>query len=191
MPREERSGYNVPRTNPFVGRTGADEIYALGLRNPFRFSFDRESGWLAIGDVGQESWEEVNLEGRGSAKGANYGWDAFEGRHVLEGPDPLRGHHPPMLEYPNPGYAAVTGGIIVRDPELPALEGRYLYADFADEQLRAFVPDVVNNEADLDDQINVRVPTPVAFADDPSGQVWIVSLIPGGLWALEPGLFGE
>jgi glucose/arabinose dehydrogenase len=76
--------YSVPKSNPYVGKPGRDEIYALGLRNPFRFSFD--TGRILIGDVGQDSWEEVDFEGRKALRGSNFGWDHFEGRHRLHFP---------------------------------------------------------------------------------------------------------
>ena len=108
------------------------EIWAFGLRNPWRFSFDRATGDLALGDVGQDAWEEVDFTPRGQGAGAFYGWDAFEGtrgsrrsrcRHAL--------HVPPVLVRPHSeGDCSITGGYVVRAPDLPSLGGRYVHADF-------------------------------------------------------------
>jgi glucose/arabinose dehydrogenase len=130
--------YETPPDNPFAGATpGRDEIYAYGLRNPYRFSFDRSTGDLTIGDVGQVAWEEIDFVPAGGAVGANFGWDCFEGTQtgVSSGQaqcNPMSGvHTPPVLQYANPSDAgaAVNGGYVVRDPSLPSLFGRYLYAD--------------------------------------------------------------
>ena len=88
-----RSGgqpYSVPGSNPFVGAPGRDEIYAYGLRNPYRFSFDRPDGHLVIGDVGQDTWEEVDYTPAARAGGANFGWDAYEGLGLSTAPTPAR-----------------------------------------------------------------------------------------------------
>jgi glucose/arabinose dehydrogenase len=127
--------YSVPAGNPFADGPGgnADEIYSHGLRNPWRFSFDRSTGDLAIGDVGHGNWEEVSFVRSG--RGRNFGWHCFEGSAPfnLAGAciPPPANHTPPVLEYANPpgGPAAVVGGYVVRDPALPELFGTYLYAD--------------------------------------------------------------
>jgi glucose/arabinose dehydrogenase len=121
--------YGVPSSNPFVGRSGArGEIYSYGLRNPWRFSFDRATGDLVIGDVGQGAIEEVDFAPRGTASGANYGWRPFEGSRRTPGisaresaPDAVG----PVLELTHAdGNCSITGGYVVRDKGLPALEGR-------------------------------------------------------------------
>ena len=115
--------YSIPADNPFAGSApGADEIYAYGLRNPYRFSFDRLTGDLTIGDVGQASREEIDFVPRGGGRGANFGWNCFEGTQPYPGaapsctplpPNPV----PPVLEYANPapGAASVDGGYVIRD----------------------------------------------------------------------------
>ena len=132
--------YSIPVDNPFAGATpGADEIYSYGLRNPWRFSFDRLTGDLTIGDVGYMNWEEIDFMPNGTGRGANFGWNCFEGTHPLL-PTPMGctpppvNHTPPVLEYPNPdpGSASVTGGYVIRDGALPSLLGRYVYADAED-----------------------------------------------------------
>jgi glucose/arabinose dehydrogenase len=129
-----RSGgraYGVPASNPFVHRGGArPEIYAYGLRNPWRFSFDRRTGDLAIGDVGQDHWEELDFARRGRARGVNYGWRPFEGDHRLYN-EPAAGAVKPVLEYSHAGgNCSVTGGYVVRDRGVPSLYGRYVYGDY-------------------------------------------------------------
>jgi glucose/arabinose dehydrogenase len=128
--------YSIPADNPFadgVGVGNADEIYSYGLRNPYRFSFDRLTGDLIIGDVGQSSWEEIDFVSVGGGRGANFGWRCYEGMHVLTTSgecNPLPANHtPPVHEYPNVTSAAINGGFVVRDTALPTLLGRYLYAD--------------------------------------------------------------
>jgi glucose/arabinose dehydrogenase len=128
------SPYAIPPDNPFVGRAGADEIWAVGLRNPWRFSFDRATGDLYIGDVGGDTWEEVDLEQTGTAGGRNYGWP------IREGPCPLGRRDPclpgpssvtdPIAFYDHPFGRSVTGGFVYRGALFPALEGYYFYADF-------------------------------------------------------------
>ncbi|MEA2142356.1 MAG: hypothetical protein QOI64_786, partial [Solirubrobacteraceae bacterium] len=136
-----RSGgkaYRVPPSNPFAGRSGArGEIYSYGLRNPWRFSFDRRTGDLTIGDVGQNAVEEIDFAAKGSARGANYGWRPFEGsRRNFQEPAP--GAVAPVIELSHDdGNCSITGGYVVRDAGVPALLGRYVYGDFCDGRLRS------------------------------------------------------
>ena len=113
-----RSGgrpYSVPASNPFVGRSGArPEIYSYGLRNPWRFSFDRQTGDLTIGDVGQNAIEEIDFARKGEASGANYGWRPFEGRRK-NFDEPAPGAVAPVIELEHPANCSVTGGYVVRD----------------------------------------------------------------------------
>lgn len=139
--------YSVPGSNPYVGRAGRNEIYALGLRNPFRFNFDSETGWILIGDVGQGAFEEIDMERPDRLRGANFGWDRFEGfrryrdafDNVASTPAP-RNHSKPTLAYGQSRGRSVIGGVVVRDPDLPNLYGRYLFTDFFADRLRSFVP---------------------------------------------------
>lgn len=120
----------IPDDNPFVGRGGRGEVWHYGLRNPWRFSFDRATGDLWIGDVGQGSWEEVDVARAGS-KDLNFGWDSFEGTHRYEAGD-APGHVPPVAEYDHSnGRQAVTGGYVYRGKAIPSLVGTYLFADYA------------------------------------------------------------
>lgn len=122
--------YRIPASNPFVGREGRDEIWAYGLRNPWRISFDRSTGDLYIADVGQEEREEVNFQPAGSRGGENYGWRVFEGtRRYSEGD--LEGAVFPVAEYTHAGgNCAISGGYVYRGQQIPDLTGVYLYGDF-------------------------------------------------------------
>src|SRR5918995_2974770 len=124
--------YRVPADNPFTGRRGArGEIYAYGLRNPWRFSFDRRTGDLTIGDVGQNAWEEIDFVRRGRGRGANFGWRPFEGRARFTPGERARGHVSPVIvRSHSAGNCSITGGVVVRDPALGGLRGRYVFGDF-------------------------------------------------------------
>ena len=127
----------MPASNPFVGRRGArGEIYAYGLRNPWRFSFDRRTGDLSIGDVGQNEVEEVSFVRSG--RGRNFGWRPFEGRRRYTPGESAPGHVPPVIErFHSDGNCSITGGVVVRDPGLPALHGRYLFGDVCRERIES------------------------------------------------------
>jgi glucose/arabinose dehydrogenase len=127
--------YAIPEDNPFrsAGRSARGEIYALGLRNPWRFSFDRETGRLWAGDVGQVTWEEINV----IEKGKNYGWDCREGKHPYqperEQSERCEGAHglvDPVWEYGRKEGISVTGGYVYRGRRLPDLAGSYVYGDY-------------------------------------------------------------
>ncbi len=131
--------YTIPPDNPFVGRSGArPEIWDFGLRNPWRFSFDRRTGALWIGDVGQSSWEEVDFEPAGSAGGIDYGWNLMEGDHLYAGASPRAGLAAPVYEYSHAGGAcAITAGYVYRGRAIPALTGAYVFGDFCLGRLEA------------------------------------------------------
>jgi glucose/arabinose dehydrogenase len=126
--------YGIPSDNPFVGVRGADEIWALGLRNPWRFSFDRDTGDLYIGDVGQQEREEIDFEPASSDGGRNYGWNILEGRLCFDpGTNcvPPPDYSPPVTQYAHArGRCSVTGGFVYRGSEEPGLRGIYFFADF-------------------------------------------------------------
>ena len=184
--RAGQEPYSVPRSNPFAGDPDAmPEIYSYGLRNPWRFSFDRETGSLSIGDVGQSAVEEVDLVARGEGEGANFGWSAFEGTEPFDPGQEAPGHVPPVLEYQLEGGAcAVTGGYVVRDPDLRSLYGRYLYADFCLGELRSF-PARPGREASDDRALGVEIPQLSSFGEDSRGRIYVVSL-EGPVYRLEP-----
>jgi glucose/arabinose dehydrogenase len=124
------TGYAIPGSNPFVGKAGADEIWHYGLRNPFRFSFDRSTGDLWIGDVGQNAWEEVDVA-RAGVGGLNFGWRIMEGNHCYSpstGCDPS-GKVLPVVEYSHDFGCAVIGGNVYRGSAYPVLKGGYVFSD--------------------------------------------------------------
>jgi glucose/arabinose dehydrogenase len=129
--------YLIPSSNPYVGRTGRDEIWSYGLRNPWRFSFDHATGDLWIGDVGQALYEEVdrakvNSTSTSRGRGSNFGWNVTEGRHCYNPPTGCNwaGILGPVAEYTHADGCAVTGGYVYRGPDIPALRDRYVFADF-------------------------------------------------------------
>jgi glucose/arabinose dehydrogenase len=168
--------YGIPASNPFVDEPGArGEVYAYGLRNPWRFSFDRVRGTLSIGDVGQDSVEEVDLVSRSERRGANFGWSAFEGDERFNDDQQAPGAIPPVLTYPLDDACAVTGGYVVRDESLTSLYGRYLYGDFCVGELRSFVARP-GRRAEDDRPLGVAVPQLSSFGEDNRGRVYAVSL---------------
>ena len=127
--------YGIPAGNPFAdGRDGRAEIFALGVRNPWRLSFDRATGDLYIADVGQDAWEEVDRLPAGTGAGANLGWRAMEGLHCTGLSSPVPCNAPslvmPILEYSHAEGCSITGGFVYRGTAVPALAGRYVYADY-------------------------------------------------------------
>jgi glucose/arabinose dehydrogenase len=165
--------YRIPRTNPFARRPGARrEIWAYGLRNPFRFSF-APGGSLVLGDVGQSRYEEVDVVPRSRA-GANLGWTAFEGHHRTSAPAPGGSLLGPVIEHRHArGFCAVTGGLVVRDRSL-SIRGRYLYSDFCLGRLRSAA--LSRRGARGDREERPYVAHPVAFGEDARRHVYVVSL---------------
>ncbi len=185
-PRPGSAGaYGVPSGNPLAGPTpGLDEIYSLGLRNPWRFSFDAKTDRISIADVGQGSWEEVSHKTLSGASGANFGWDAFEGTRRFDETTPVPAlHEPPIHEYENGGVnCAVVGGYVVRDRKLKSLYGRYLYADLCAGQLRSFVPDL--DGARKDRPLGKAISSPTSFGEGVRNRIYVTSL-EGGVWRLK------
>jgi glucose/arabinose dehydrogenase len=191
-PRRTRSGrpYGTPRTNPFVGAPGRDEIFSTGLRNPWRFSIQetpRGADRILIADVGQRRFEEVNYETLPGANGANFGWDAWEGFEpyvpgCLGGcpnagtPDP-GGTAAPIFAYPRSAAGAhgctVIGGYVARDPALDALRGRYVYADLCVGDLRSFAPTLT--AASDDSSLGLSVSSPTSFGATRNGRLYVAS----------------
>jgi glucose/arabinose dehydrogenase len=176
--------YRIPSSNPFAGSAaGRGEIFSYGLRNPFRFSFDRFSSGrprIAIGDVGQSGFEELDYTTVARARGANFGWDAFEGfapyRDENSGtPDP-GGTVKPIFAYPHSrgGSCSIIGGYVVGDRRLGPLRGRYLYADLCEGQLRSLMPGL--RRARGDRRLGLRVDTPSSFGEDLRGRIYVASL---------------
>ncbi len=167
--------YAVPADNPFVRRQdAAPEIWATGLRNPWRFSFDRETGLLFIGDVGQNAWEEIDVM-PAAAAGVNYGWDVMEGTHCLASPVCDRaGLTLPLVDYGHDDGCSVIGGYVYRGAAMPAVHGHYFYADWCQGWVRSFrVRDggvSQHTEWEVGDVGNV-----LSFGEDAAGELYLLS----------------
>ena len=169
--------YAIPPDNPFVGGGARPEIWALGLRNPWRFSFDRQTHELWAGDVGQGSWEEIDIVRRGG----NYGWRLMEGAHCY---NPARcdrqGLELPIAEYANSGNrCSITGGYVYRGTAIPRLAGMYVYGDYCSGEifgLRAGTRRVL-----LDTRLSIS-----SFGEDEAGEMYVVDLR-GGVYRLIVG----
>jgi hypothetical protein len=177
--------YGIPGSNPFVGKAGRDEIFAYGLRNPWRFSFD--GGRIAIGDVGQGQREEVNILSRRDAAGVNFGWPQYEGDLEFDidrpGPHPAI---PPIFTYDHGGdRCAIVGGYVVRDQTLPRLLGRYLYGDACTGQLRSFIARVGPQQAVRDRAAGITLPGLSSFGQGFNGKIYAAQ-IGGRVTRLEP-----
>ena len=166
--------YGVPSSNPFVGRSGArDEIYAYGLRNPWRFSFDRRNGDLTIGDVGQNEVEEIDFVRSG--RGRNFGWRPFEGRRRYTPGETAAGHvRPVMQRFHGDGYCSITGGVVVRDRAVPALYGRYVFGDFCRGRVES--AKLRPGRATQQRTTRLRVSSLSSFGEDARGRVYATSL---------------
>ena len=192
-------GYTVPSDNPYFGTESPgpqrrDEIWSYGLRNPFRFSFDRVTGDLLIGDVGQSKVEEIDysaaVPGVGAGRGTNFGWDDCEGSFQAE-PKPtgttpcaLDGDVLPIVEQlrPGSGFCSITGGYVVRDPSLEGLVGRYLYGDLCYGAIRSVTP-----TAPADDRREDSLPVSslVSLGEDACARLHTVEYEPGRISRIE------
>ncbi len=183
---DRKSPYTIPPDNPFVGESDAKpEIYSYGLRNPWRFSFDRETGDFSIGDVGQDTLEEIDLVGSGQGSGANFGWSAFEGDQPFNDDQDPDGAIPPVLTAPHSeGNCSITGGLVVRDPSLKTLYGRYLYGDLCAGELRSFTPRPGRLATD-DVPLGPKVGRLASFGEGMDGTVYAVS-VSGPVYRLVP-----
>jgi glucose/arabinose dehydrogenase/mono/diheme cytochrome c family protein len=174
--------YSVPKDNPFVGRPGArPELWAYGLRNPWRLSFDRESGQLWVGQNGQDLWEQVYL----IKKGGNYGWSLTEGSHMFlasrkAGPDPIL---PPTAEHSHSEARSITGGRVYRGTRLPELVGAYLYGDWSTGRVWGIKHDgtkeIWHREL-VDTPFNIT-----GFGTDHAGEMYVIDQV-SGFYRLEP-----
>lgn len=172
--------YLIPPDNPWVnatwnGETMRPEVWAVGLRNPWRYSFDRQTGDLWIADVGQSQYEEVNWIFRGDPGGLNFGWPITEGQHCRNNQDcELGGLMMPVAEYEHQGHCSITGGYVYRGSQFPALQGVYLYADFCsgviwgawrDAQGEQVVVELLDSEHGIS-----------SFGEDEAGELYITDL---------------
>jgi glucose/arabinose dehydrogenase len=174
--RDDADGDGFPDDNPDLG--GAPGIWLSGVRNPWRISFDARTGDLWIGDVGQNAVEEIDLldADEGGGRGANLGWDLFEGDRPFE----LTGDPPadlvdPVFTYTrDDGGCSVTGGVVYRGSAIPELDGSYLFGDFCDPRVRALRPAGEGGYEPVD--LGVEVPALVSFGTDASGEVYVLGL---------------
>ncbi len=174
--------YAIPADNPFVGNdAGLDEIWAYGLRNVWRFSFDRQTGDLYLADVGQNQWEEVNFQPAGSQGGENYGWNIWEASHPFAGG--AASHVSPFAEYSHALGCSVTGGYVYRGGAIPDLEAVYLFGDYCsgrvwaswrDRQLQWHTSQFLHTGFQIS-----------SFGEDEQGEIHIVDY-GGRLYRLDP-----
>lgn len=166
--------YGIPADNPFAdGVDGAPEVWAYGLRNPWRFSFDRETGDLYVGDVGQNTYEEVNFVPAGVG-GVNFGWNLYEGLHPYSGAPAPSDVVMPFAEYAHNQGQSVTGGYVYRGSLVPELQGIYLYADFASGRLWYAYRDATGTW--INDVLSPRTGHTISsFGEDDDGELYITS----------------
>ncbi len=173
--------YTIPPDNPFVSQPSpTNEIWALGLRNPWRFSFDRSTGRLFLADVGQDMWEEVDL----IQPGKNYGWNVMEGAHCFSPPSGCNtsGLELPIAEYDHSVGQAVTGGYVYRGTRIPQLVGTYVFGDFIKKKIFGLVETSPNNwQRSLLLQTNLNISS---FGRDQSGELYLLDYSGGGLYRI-------
>jgi glucose/arabinose dehydrogenase len=165
--------YTIPKDNPFVGRAGArGEIYSYGLRNPWRYSFDRKTGDLIIGDVGQNAVEEIDFVRKGRGSGANFGWRVYEGHSRYTPGERAAGAIGPVItEKHSAGNCSITGGVVIRDPKLPSWRGRYVFGDYCRGVLQtARLPSGKVTDHGLE------VGSLSSFGEDAQGRIYATSL---------------
>jgi glucose/arabinose dehydrogenase len=174
--------YVVPPTNPFVGRPNVrDEIWAFGLRNPWRYSFDRLTGDLFVADVGQNQYEEVDFQPAASGGGQNYGWPIMEGKHCFPADQPCEraGLALPVREYDHAVGCSVTGGYVYRGQDFPILAGIYLFGDYCSGRIWGLSPAGdgewrASELARVDAQLS-------SFGEDERGELYLLDMGRGAL----------
>ncbi len=176
------AAYTVPTDNPFVDVDGArPEIWAYGLRNPWRFSFDRATGNLWIGDVGQDEYEEIDhapaTAGRDAGKGDNFGWNRLEGDHPYQGKAPAGAEEPVTEISHDTGACAVVGGFVYRGTAIPDLAGTYFYSDNCDGTIRILQPEGDGGERTSDTGLDASAVS--SFGQGNGGALYVLSLSDG------------
>ena len=172
----------MPAGNPFAGGGGDPLVYSTGLRNPFRFSFDRQNGDLVIGDVGQNKFEEVDFRpsAQGRGLGTNFGWPTCEGFGHPADDDPCTTDTLPVYDYSPAGCASVTGGVVVRDPGLEELVGKYLFGDYCDTYIKSLQLGLPMATGETTLSVSVPGFQLVAFGEDACGRVHVVQMADAG-----------
>jgi glucose/arabinose dehydrogenase len=182
--------YRIPADNPFAGTAGRGEIWDYGLRNPWRFSFDRLTGDLYIGDVGQGAWEEIDYHAAGAPGGLNFGWDCREGTHDYEFTAECSTADlvDPIAEYSHTEGRSVTGGFVYRGAAYPSLQGRYFFADFIEGKLWSMGKTGTNPDTwsapnlELDTSLRIS-----SFGEDEDGELYIVDYSGGTVRRVDLG----
>jgi glucose/arabinose dehydrogenase len=169
--------YAVPDDNPFADGGGAPEVWLFGVRNPWRIAFDPATGDLWVADVGQRTIEEINRlpAAQGAGRGANLGWSRMEGTRPFQGGPEPPDHVPPVFEYGHDEGCSVTGGVVYRGSDIPALVGSYLFSDYCEPELRAVQVrdgDVVHRRLG----VSPAGGSVVSFGEGPDGEVYVLSL---------------
>ncbi|MER5300452.1 PQQ-dependent sugar dehydrogenase [Streptomyces lasiicapitis] len=183
--KDPGKAYAIPPGNPFVADPKAkDEIWAYGLRNPWKFSFDAGTGDLLIGDVGQNAWEEIDWAPASSKGGENYGWSQMEGTHPYRGGTEPANHVPPVHEYDRTGLGcSVTGGYVYRGKKIPALKGQYVYSDYCDGTLRTLR--IENGKVTGTGDLVVNGGEVVSFAQGGNRELYVFD-IGGSVYRIDP-----
>jgi glucose/arabinose dehydrogenase len=170
----------VPRDNPFAGRAGAaPEIWAYGLRNPWRFSFDAATGDLYVGDVGQDLYEEIDVEASPRHGGQNYGWNVMEGTHCYNAAScSTAGLTMPVLDYGHDAGCSVTGGVVYRGCRMPGYADTYFYGDYCSAFVRSFrlQNGAVTDPRDWTNTLGSGLSSISSFGVDAEGEVYILDL---------------
>ena len=168
--KSKKTPYSIPPSNPLVGQDGVrEELWAWGLRNPWRMSFDRKTGLLWVGDVGQNSWEEIDIV----KKGGNYGWNFREGKHDFsKNKNEDQELIDPIFEYGRRAGGSITGGYVYRGKEIPSLVGSYIYSDYLSKRSWSLAPDEKDNTIYKSTRIAKKTPIAIAsFSESPSGEI--------------------
>jgi glucose/arabinose dehydrogenase len=183
------NGYAIPAGNPFAGNTNdLPEIWALGFRNPWRYSFDRVTGNLFIGDVGERHWEEIDFQPGSSGGGLNYGWPYLEGDSDFALPAGFDTNllTPPIYEYPHTGIrvngSSVTGGFVYRGASFPRMYGLYIFGDFYTGEMWEMLPDGTNWPV-----VEITVPSHfiVTFGEDEGGELYLADFFTGNIYQVQ------
>jgi glucose/arabinose dehydrogenase len=172
---DERDPYGIPPDNPFASGGGKPEIWAYGLRNPWRFSFDRLTGDLYIADVGENAWEEIDFLSSGSPAGSNFGWNYFEGTHRYQGkPPPDQVLVEPIFQYDHSKGCSITGGAVYRGEALPEWQGVYVYGDYCQGHVWALLR---QPDSSLENQLHEKVSAYITgFGQDQDGELYLVDI---------------
>ncbi len=188
-PSKTGRSYAIPPDNPYAPQGdapggGLPEIWAFGLRNPWRFSFDRGTGDLYVGDVGQGSWEEIDRQPANSTGGENYGWNAMEGDHCYQQDcDPAR-YVPPIAEYAHELGCSVTGGYVYRGVAQPDLDGAYVFGDYCSGIVFSLqvTENGIASKPVLESGLRIT-----AFGEDEQGELYVTDLEGGGIYRVLRG----